>query len=43
MSHHTNDERVLYHAVNAAYWACHRGDHEAAAVFLQNALSVYEP
>lgn len=39
--HHTNGQRILYHAVQTAYWACEAGEYEVAAVALNNGLAAF--
>jgi len=41
--HHTNGQRILYHAVQTAYWACEARDYEVAQVALTNGLAAFEP
>lgn len=41
--HHTNGQRILYHSVQTAYWACQKGEYETAAVALQNGLDAFDP
>lgn len=41
--HHTNEQRILFHAVQTAYWACQKGEYDVAAVALSNGLDAYQP
>lgn len=36
--HHTNGERILYNAVQTAYWACEAGEYDAARTVLDAGL-----
>jgi hypothetical protein len=40
--HHTNGQRVLYHAVQTAYWACEAGQYDVASIALSNGLDAYQ-
>jgi hypothetical protein len=42
-NNHTNSERILYNAVQTAYWLCEDGQQDTAHVVLTAALDAYEP
>lgn len=39
--HHTNAQRMLYHSVQTAYWACEAGEYDVAQVALSNGLAAF--
>lgn len=41
--HHTNSERILYNALQTAYWLCEHDEPDAAYLVMQTAVDCYEP